>query len=508
MTNQLSNNKLSSIKMKLLSNIEGSDKIKKQVIADNYELPQDLKRKIDLIKIKLNKKQDYSNHIKPNEGYLEDEDTKATTVKNENKNNMEMVFDDNDPKVELKKKGKAKIKKKTRNIIDKLLSSKSKNVVKQSTNIDVECKEINDGTCAYEKYKDLLVGETLPLPIDLKNHLTIFKEIDTILYSYNCFNKTNFLNNIISFINTEKNITVTLENILKIMELSPWTYTLNWKYNEKYREDKLIINFNCSKEEIIDCNFINKRYSSFSDDLYKYTKDKYILFTQSNNIKISNNSYDKYDIKVWSHKFDLHEIKLEAMATVPPKKCVQHIKSINELLSKDKYIQENDVKKIIESNSEYQKNSNFIKNMINNNTINSKIKGFYEETANSGQPLSIRDRILEEIKIKERIINQIKLEKQNNSDNSEVYFEIVNKLKLYYNTRNVSNMFLVKIIEYLCKNLSSNYGYEEIKAFISKIIEYAPEWGQLIENNNKTILKLNKGVDYKAIRDKLFNKYN
>ena len=67
-------------------------------------------------------------------------------------------------------------------------------------------------------------------------------------------------------------------------------------------------------------------------------------------------------------------------------------------------------------------------------------------------------------------------------------------IQSYYQMRQVSNMFLVNVVAYVKNNKKFILSENEILEFIKTLAKFCPTWLQIVDNQQGSILRLNKSV--------------
>ncbi|CAD8192119.1 unnamed protein product [Paramecium pentaurelia] len=137
--------------------------------------------------------------------------------------------------------------------------------------------------------------------------------------------------------------------------------------------------------------------------------------------------------------------------------------------------------------------NNSLKKEIQQQTYENEIQSeIYKEPIYS----KLSQNLIEKLKSKKKpeiVLNDCKTPKQQLIALSQLIHQ-------YYHIRDVSNMFLINVVKYSFNSLKHFILDEnQIKAYIDQLITLCPYWMQLIENQNGSILRLNKEIDIPSI---------
>jgi hypothetical protein len=229
-----------------------------------------------------------------------------------------------------------------------------------------------------------------------------------------------------------------------------------------------------------------KRKKALRALLTNYMKKFHEQFLLTKKIK-------NFDYKLegcWHSSFDIESVP-DISAAALPAKPEKHKKRVYQRLAEmDQNSRKNATK--------YDK---LVEKLVQR-TNQKRNRGKMEEEG-KGEAESLEEMILRTVKAKEQEMEARRRAKQNSGGRTAQVVNLVrvaNTLKMYYGSRKVKNMFLVKVVDYVYKaNRMNLLGKDQIRRIIEEIASGACEWLKIVENPSGLILRMDKGVKYSDV---------
>lgn len=397
---------------------------------------------------KINKKMSYSENMK-----VQRSSSFVPTINQEKENS---TYKTPLKKLKIEKQSLSQISCKTLNLIETLKRNKKQSIVENPIIVP------------------LLVHNPKGVPIFFQNLVEVVSILDASLNMLKFQKLTPFFSEIRAQINKKYLEILIPKNLCYILGFEN-LYSLMWGYNEKV----------CDYELYVEAITVNKGYIINSNEI-KARKD--ILLQKINEFILQNPDFK-------NSNYLKENISKIAIAEFPTKPFQIKPNSVNDLSlqkSKEAFKRKSVFEKLHEMG--------LLKSIQSNVVLSpSKKRSTFEQTQN------LRERILNQVKKKEEELEINKAKAVENQKNL-ILAEISNFaifLLIYYKTRNVNNMFLVKVIEFAQKNypkIRTNEEYIEILECISIKI---PEWMKIVDNAAGKIVKLCAGFKQEDVQLKL-----
>ena len=397
---------------------------------------------------KINKKMSYSENIK-----VQRSSSFVPTINQEKENS---TYKTPLKKLKTEKQSFSQISCKTLNLIETLKRSKKQSILENPIIVP------------------LLLPNSKDFPLFFQNLVEVASILDASLNMLKFQKMTPFFSEIRAQINKKYLKILIPKNLCYILGFEK-LYSLMWGYNEKV----------CDYELYVEAITVNNGYLINSNEI---KARKNILFQKINdfilqNPDFKNSNYLKENIsKIAFAEFPIKPFQIKPNSVKDL--SLQKSKEVFKRISVFEKLHEMGLLKSIQSS------------VILSPT---KKRSTFEQTQN------LRERILKQVKKKEEEleINKVKaVENQKNLILAEIYnFAIF--LMIYYKTRNVKNMFLVKVIEFAQKNYPKIRTNEEYIEILECISIKVPEWLKIIGNPAGKIVKLSVGFNQEDIQLKL-----
>lgn len=87
----------------------------------------------------------------------------------------------------------------------------------------------------------------------------------------------------------------------------------------------------------------------------------------------------------------------------------------------------------------------------------------------------------------------------------EELLSISDIIKFHYSVRQVSNMFLIQVVEKVHENTKDKQMLTPVKIeeLIKCLADFCPEWLTIVDNKEGKILRMNRTADYLAVKLKI-----
>lgn len=349
------------------------------------------------------------------------------------------------------------------------------------------------------KYEELVKEPEpdYPLPLKYKDLLVHMTQVDTVLYLLRQKRGAVFWKELAE--NCEQNLKVHLDGqkIRKIMHAYPESYVVRW---ERVGADyQLVIDF---AEDKANLQAREQRFRAIIVQLVKHQHAKFLK-----DIRNEEFTLHPCNRKLWHPQFPLQKVPELPEARFPPKPLLQDSDAI-QVQPGDKQVKlkKQLLTEIMESGSQDQSKARSKKVKEEEELLK------YAEKLNLGKNTSgLSDRLYRIIKAKEHKI-QLEKEKQSSQKNiiaakKEDILKICDIIKLHYSIRQVSNMFLVQVIDKVSDSIkrSSLLSPLQIEEILQSLADFCPEWLTLVPNKEGRILRMNRAADYLALKQKIQN---
>lgn len=345
-----------------------------------------------------------------------------------------------------------------------------------------------------QEYKELSKRRCFSLNSDLYDLLNSFKFGDNIFSLLNQKHKTNcaFLSEISNrVLKTHKTNFEEIE-LRRILHLEEKLFKVNWELNERRNEEELLLKIPRDENELgaVLKEFLSRREEDLREAMYEFVKGFHEEFLKKRKLK-----YDYTREKCWHSDFDLSkEVPHVPLAKLPqkPKEGYGSNKKLQTFFKND-------------DNFKNSKKSNFKKMLENSNAFAHSSKGKMEE-----EKLSFEDLLIMEIQRKEKMLKDQAINRENMNGGFGIkgkrieIVRIATSIKIIYHSRNVNNMFLVKVINKVYKaNKLNLMSHAEIKTLIEGIVLKSEGWLKLVDNRDGTILRIDKSKCFNKVLKKL-----
>jgi hypothetical protein len=274
-----------------------------------------------------------------------------------------------------------------------------------------------------------------------------------------------------------------MQHVLNIMALEP-LYSLSWAYNDKTKQEELVINLN-SVSSTTSYPYLLKKELEGRRSLFVA---KLLDFIRSSDFRGSSSG----------HKLPKHG-NLEGMDFELPMADIPHRPS---------QLHPEPLSKILERMDKRQMSPGLIEEKKPTVLDRLRAQGLIRtqteiEESSAKIPMSSSDKVSS---LRERIIAKIK-EKEDQtkkelalSDEQPKFVrselvDFASMIKLFYAIRKVKNMFFVKVVEHLERNYSKLKSNLEVAQAIRHLVQTVPEWLGLIDNPSGLILRINSDLD-------------
>lgn len=375
----------------------------------------------------------------------------------EPKNRVSLTKKTDDLIKKIKSKGKSSLAKKS--LIEEIQREKSlvnsTNIVKNfelkensvtretTLNEDDEEKTINkilSTPSMKEKYLEVTKpGSFLQLPAAFNRLFNIFKQIDQIIVLFQQKSHPTFWVNVQTQVVKLLQIRISIQDFQRVLSVFPDCYKVELITNEKSHNLEFYITFpeddyktkNTSSE-----SYLNQRKCHFREKLINIVTEHHNGWLKENKFKAHNPEQHS----TWHVGFDLHSLKDEIILLNDlPIKRQEVTMTIKQFLQNKDNSLDDSVKKTMEAAE--KKFPNFIP---------------YKPTdSKQEETQTLKQKLINIIKQKEKAlaekINEEKLAKEsgaNFSNNTKELKLIAQCLKMHYASRQVSNMFIVKVIDF------------------------------------------------------------
>lgn len=220
----------------------------------------------------------------------------------------------------------------------------------------------------------------------------------------------------------------------------PESYRIDWGKKSEESSTEMILRFPQN-----DAIKGSTGYLKFRSNAIKTLLMMRVEEYHSNFLKEKNKVFESS--KVWHPEFMVHDVPDIPLTKLPDPPSLQRPELIQTFLSKTTTTNPSDnlnprVMEIFERN------------------FSSKISTSSESWS---RKVGLSEELLSKIRIKEQLLKkEIATKEDEKINNIEILLKIYEKLKVYYTMRNVSNMFLMNVVDYLSKeeySISSSKGF-------------------------------------------------
>ena len=402
-------------------------------------------------------------------------------------------------------KSKAKSSLKNQNLIEQIKNSSktdiaentvTRNKVQKEKNEEQAINKILSEPSMKDKYSEVTKpGKEIQLPADFSRLFNIFKQIDQILVLYQQKSNPTFWVNIQTQLVKLLQIRVSIQDFQRIQNVFPDSYKIELVTNEKSRNLEFYITFpenDYKTKNTFSEAYLNQRKGQFRGNLLNIVSEHHNGWIKENKFKAHN--YELH--RTWHVGFDLHSINNEHIPQkdLPARRSEVKL-TVKEFLEKKENCLNEDIKKTMQAAEK-----NFP------NFIPYKQTGPIQEGSQTQ-----KERIIEVIKQKEKAlaekINEDKkaIESGANFQNHKKELKLIaQNLKMHYASRQVSNMFIVKVIDYVYRSaFNSMMEKTRIQNMQIHMCKILPDWLTIVENPDGTILRMNKSYEFAKVTEKL-----
>ena len=324
------------------------------------------------------------------------------------------------------------------------------------------------------------------LPYRYKEYMDLMEEFDYILNLFKIREDVCFFSEIKQVLKNTYHKNFGLEDIRKIIFLVPELYELKWVFSDKSKKNELVINLKIENNKK-NFFYLKRKEAKERLEIFRYRCMGYLnenckVIENKKNVGKLTNYFEKKNDK----KKDFSEIEIP-MIELPQKKNQIKAKKISEIISfmDKKKIQEENLA-IIGS----PKKESILEKLKKKRIIQSPKKT--ANLTNKEKVELLKQKIYNKMRRKHLKAEIVKNKVQTKNNMKDILINISKILHFHYKIRKVENMFYTLVIEYISKNSNCCLSYGESEFYLKILLDNYPQWLFLVENDQGTILRMNK----------------
>lgn len=331
------------------------------------------------------------------------------------------------------------------------------------------------------KYSQLCEEDfRLPFPYHFVELIDLQQYIDEALATLRMKDKPSFFENISKTVFQIGKIHLQMDHFLQILYACPQLYSLSWEMNEQLKKHSLVVSFS-GLENSGSCRsnaFLSSRKAKLVDKLLSFIFEEHERFLE----KIGVEDFSLSISKVWHSGFKLHNIPKLPKSELPPLPTLSKINTISSFLSSSSSSKDSVVVRLMKDSIASKSNRNI-----------SSFKG-----------ATFEEKLTAKIRLKETEMRNKRAQAERLNRSYACMFDrliqVCSCVKMYYRSRNVSNMFLVKVVDHIYRSNSlSLQSKDEVLRLIEGVVMLGKGWLTIVENKDGSILRLNKKIDFNVV---------